>query len=77
MVNINIRVKHYITNNAWQQIEDERKNIMGFKTSERAKYRTIKDTRINWSRKSENSTIIHNSPARKMTHQCHTGRNNK
>ena len=52
--------------NAWQQIEDEGKNIMGFETSERARYRTIKDTRIKWSRKSENSTIIHNSPARKM-----------
>ena len=52
--------------NAWQQIEDEGKNIMGFEMSERARYRTIIDTRIKWSKKNENSTIIYNSPARKM-----------
>ena len=56
----------YMIINAWQQIEDERKNIMGFETSERARHRTIKDIRIKWSKKSENSTIIHNSPAHKM-----------
>ena len=39
---------------------------MGFETSERARYRKLKDTRIKWSKKSENSTIIYNSPARKM-----------
>ena len=60
------RRERYMIINAWQQIEDEGKNIMGFETSERARYRKIKDTRIKWSKKSENSTIIYNSPARKM-----------
>ena len=60
--------------NAWQQIKDEGKNIMAFEASERARYRTIKDTRIKWNRKSKNSMLIFNSPARKMmTLQCHTG----
>ena len=52
--------------NAWQQIEDPEKNLLGFETNERARHRTIKDTRIKWNKKSKNSTLIYNSPARKM-----------
>ena len=52
--------------NTWQQIEDPEKNLMGFEMNERARYRTIKDTRIKWNRKSKNSTLIFNSPARKI-----------
>ena len=37
--------------NAWQQIEDDGKIIMGFETSERARYSTIKDKKIEWSKK--------------------------
>ena len=48
--------------NAWQQIEDEEKNIMGFELSKSERYRKTKDTRVKWSKKN----IIHNSPARKM-----------
>ena len=58
--------KRYMIINTWQQIEDEGKNIMGFETSDRARYRKIRDTRIKWSKKSEYSMIIYNSPARKM-----------
>ena len=69
------RGERYMIINAWQQIEDEGKNIMEFEASERARYRTMKDKRIKWSKKSENSMIIYNSPARKMiTLQCHTRR---
>ena len=32
----------------------------------RARYRTVKNTRIKWWIKSKNSTVIYNSPARKM-----------
>ena len=52
--------------NAWQQIEDPEKNLLGFETNKRARHRTIKDTRIKWNKKSKNSTLIYNSPARKM-----------
>ena len=52
--------------NTWQQIEDPEKNILGFELNERARHRTIKDTRVKWNKKSKNSTLIYNSPARKM-----------
>ena len=52
--------------NTWQQIEDPEKNIMGFEMNERARYRTIKDTRVKWNRKIKNSMLIFNCPARKM-----------
>ena len=68
------RRERYMIINTWQQIEDPGKNIMGFEINERARYRTIKDTRIKWNKKSKNSTLIFNSPARKMiTLKCHTG----
>ena len=40
--------ERYIIINAWQQIEAQGKNMMGFEISERARYRTIKDIRIKW-----------------------------
>ena len=52
--------------NTWQQIEDPEKNLLGFEINERARHRTIKDTRIKWNKKSKNSTLIYNSPDRKM-----------
>ena len=52
--------------NSWQQIEDPEKNIMGFEMNERARFRTIKDTRIKWNKKSKNSMLIFNCPARKI-----------
>ena len=52
--------------NTCQQIEGPEKNIMGFEMTERARHRTIKDLRIKWSKKSKNSMLIYNSPARKL-----------
>ena len=49
--------------NTWQQIEAPEKNLMGFEMNERASHRTIKDTRIKWSRKIKNDMLIYNSPA--------------
>ena len=60
------RRERYMIINAWQQVEEQRENIMGFEMNERARHRTIKDTRVKWNRNSKNSTIVHNSPARKM-----------
>ena len=40
---------------------------MEFETNERARYRAINDTGIKWRIKSENSTIIYNNHAQKMT----------
>ena len=60
------RRERYMIINTWQQIEDPEKNILGFELNERARHRTIKDTRIKWNKKSKNSTLIYNSPARKM-----------
>ena len=60
------RRERYMIINAWQQLEDPEKNLLGFETNERARHRTIKDTRIKWNKKSKNSTLIYNSPARKM-----------
>ena len=34
--------------NAWQQIEDPEKNLLGFETNKRARHRTIKDTLISY-----------------------------
>ena len=51
--------------NTWQQIEDPEKNILGFEMK-RARHRTINDTRIKWNKKSKNSTLIYDSPAKKM-----------
>ena len=56
----------YMIINTWQQIEDPEKNLLGFETNKRVRHRTIKDTRIKWNKKSKNSTLIYNSPARKM-----------
>ena len=67
------RRERYMIINTWQQIEDLEKNLLGFEMNERARHRTIKDTRIKWNKKSKNSTLIYNSPARKVTTlQCHT-----
>jgi len=45
-------------NNAWQQIEDQRKSMMGFEMSEKTRHRIIKYKRIKCCKKSSNSTII-------------------
>ena len=74
LYSIERRRERYMIINTWQQIEDPKKNIMGFEMNERARYRTIKDTRIKWNKKSKNSMLIFNCPAKKMmTLQCYTG----
>ena len=47
------RRERYMIINTWQQIEDPEKNILGFETNERARYRSIKDTRMKWSKKAK------------------------
>ena len=48
--------------NTWQQIEGQRKNMMDF---EIIKKKTIKATRVKWSKNSKNS-VIFNRPTLKM-----------
>ena len=52
--------------NAWQQIEGQKENMMGFEINKRARHRIIKEARVKWNKNSKNSKVIYNSPALKM-----------
>ena len=48
---MNERVRYMIIN-AWQQIEDQEKKLMGIEMNERARHRAIEDAQVKWSKKS-------------------------
>jgi len=60
------RRERYMIINTWQQLEEQKENLMEFEINERSRHRTIKSTRVKLNRKSKNWSIIYNSPALKM-----------
>ena len=56
------RRERFMIINAWQQLEGEKENILGFKEIWAGRHRTIKSTRVPMHK----NNLIHYSPARKM-----------
>lgn len=60
------RRERYMLINTWQQLEEQKENLMDFEINDRSRHRTIKTTRGKLNRNSKNWSIIYNSPALKI-----------